>query len=178
MQSFWDARHIFLFKSLAASPYCSGCLSESIVEYLQKWLKWAIQLTNPRTSKSKILTGSRWHTMLSDLLAESNFGIICLTKDNIDEPWIHFEAGAISKIVGKSIVCPYLIGLKESDVPVKGPLHQFQMVNADKEGTYQLVNCLNAEVESNRLTEDDLNIVFEKWWPELEAHLAKHLEYM
>jgi hypothetical protein len=46
--------------------------------------------------------------------------------------WVMFESGALSKVVKKSMVVPYLFELESSDV--KQPIAQFHRVKADKEG--------------------------------------------
>ena len=59
-----------------------------------------------------------------------HFGIICVTEVNQENPWLNFEAGALAKTLNQSRVCPYLIGMRPSDL--KGPLSQFQSIHADK----------------------------------------------
>jgi len=41
--------------------------------------------------------GKKWSKELNDALEESKVGIICLNRNNLSEPWILFEAGAIAK---------------------------------------------------------------------------------
>jgi hypothetical protein len=62
-------------------------------------------------SSEDIYKGSRWLLEISNELNASKAGIICLTQDNINSPWINFEAGALSKTLGNSYVCPYLFNL-------------------------------------------------------------------
>jgi hypothetical protein len=100
-------------------------------------------------------------------------GGIGLTSENLMEPWIHFESGSISKSVGKSKICPYLVGISPSDIP-QGPLTQFQALPANYDGTLTLVNSINKELEEkDRLKEIDLKEIFEMWWPKLEETLDK-----
>ena len=42
-------------------------------------------------------------------LDTTNCGIICVTPDNMREPWLHFEAGALSKSVKQAQVHPFLL---------------------------------------------------------------------
>jgi hypothetical protein len=151
----------------------SGPRSESVAAYLHQWLKKVIQRANPWISKSDIDPGARWPQALSERLEASNYGIICLTSENLMEPWIHFESGSISKSVGKSKICPYLVGISPSDIP-QGPLTQFQALPANYDGTLTLVNSINKELEEkDRLKEIDLKEIFEMWWPKLEETLDK-----
>ena len=55
-------------------------------------------------------------------LAAAKAGIICVTPSNLEAPWILFEAGALSKTLENTFVCPLLIGLEPADV--SGPLAQ------------------------------------------------------
>jgi len=101
-------------------------------------------------------------------------GIICLTPENLTKPWILFEAGAISKTVDESSVCPYLIGgLTWPEVP--RPLSNFQANEATPKGTLALVNTVNSALSKvdpdNALGEKDLIDTFEKWYPDLEIKL-------
>ena len=48
-------------------------------------------------SDTDIEKGARWENEISLRLAESDLGIICLTPDNLEEPWVLFEAGALAK---------------------------------------------------------------------------------
>lgn len=92
-----------------------------------------------------------------------------LTPENVDSAWILFEAGALSKTINQTFVCPYLIDLEPTDV--KGPLAQFQAAKSDKEDTQRLPKTINRAQEGNALAENLIEAAFEKWWPDLEQKL-------
>src|SRR5262245_13022884 len=75
----------------------SGELSHDIAECLYKWLPLVMQRVEPYMSSQSIEKGARWSSHLAKELEKSRFGIVVLTKDNLLEPWLHFEAGAIAK---------------------------------------------------------------------------------
>jgi hypothetical protein len=111
-------------------------------------------------------------------LEKSRYGIVCLTKENVNKPWINFEAGALSKSIEKgtgvqfsSAVSPFLFGLKSTDF--EGPLTQFQYVQNEKNDIFKLVSSINGKVEANPLPTEQLERAFTKWWPDLENALAK-----
>ena len=113
-----------------------------------------------------ISPGEAWAQRLGTELEQSEFGILCLTQENFQAPWLLFEAGAIAKKFGTSRVVPYLI----DELPPasdRSPLAQFQHVRADREGTYRLVGGINSIRESPK-PEDRLERSFTKWWPDLE----------
>lgn len=147
----------------------SGNTSKAVAEALRDWLPSVIQAINPWMSAEDIDKGSRWSTEISGKLKEAKIGVICLTLDNLSAPWILFEAGALSKTVEDTFVCPYLFQLEPADV--KGPLAQFQLTKADKEDTRKLLDTINNALGESALKGEQLKRVFEKWWPDLEGQL-------
>ena len=127
----------------------SGIKSKTVAEKLHQWIPDVIQDVEPWMSESDIGAGARWGKEIAEELSEPNFGIVCLTKTNVKEPWIHFEAGALSKTIDNTYVCPYLIEMETTDVPA-GPLNQFQAKKADKNGTFALISTMNDGLNSNR----------------------------
>ena len=89
----------------------SGERSHGVAEALRNWLPHVIQGLQPWLSSNDIDKGARWATDIASHLEESRVGIICLTPENIDSAWILFEAGALSKTVNQTFVCPYLVDL-------------------------------------------------------------------
>lgn len=75
----------------------SGELSNRLAEALRQWLPAVLQFVKPYFTPSDIEKGARWGSDILSELSESDIGIICLTKENQNMPWILFEAGAISK---------------------------------------------------------------------------------
>jgi hypothetical protein len=118
-----------------------------------------------------ISPGELWIQRLGKELEQSEFGLLCLTQDNYESPWLLFEAGALGKKFGTSRVVPYLIDELPADSQ-KSPLHQFQNVRADKQGTFQLVETINAKRE-NPKPSDRLERSFNRWWRDLEDTLKR-----
>src|SRR5215204_3813025 len=123
----------------------SGELSQAIAEALRAWLPKVIQAVEPWMSAVDIERGARWSTDIGVELESTRFGILCLTPQNLDAPWIHFEAGALSKTLKTALVCPYLFKLAPSDL--RGPLVQFNAARAEKEDTRKLVLTINTAQE-------------------------------
>jgi len=118
-------------------------------------------------SAADIEKGARWSSDIAYQLKETRVGIICLTPENIDAPWVLFEAGALSKKLDRTLVCPYLFDLEPSGIT--GPLVQFQAARADRDDTKKLLGTINRALTGKSLTEEQLGKAFEKWWPDLEG---------
>lgn len=148
----------------------SGNRSKAVAHALRQWLPDVIQSIKPWVSAEDIDAGARWSQIVADQLAETKFGIICVTPENQTAPWILFEAGALAKTVEKTYVCPYLIGMRHAELH-DGPLTQFQTKQADEKQTWDLLRTINRALQQDALPEEKLKRSFEIWWPYLEISL-------
>jgi len=144
----------------------SGDLSKELGEALRDWLPSVIQSIKPFFTPNDIEKGSRWGKDIAQELEESSIGIFCLTRENLTKPWIMFEAGALSKELDVSKVCPILFGIDNTDL--EGPLVQFQSSPFKKNEIKQLLMTINKCLEENQLEDEVFNNVFDMWWPKLE----------
>src|SRR5690606_15456016 len=110
--------------------------------------------------------GELWLPAINKELAETSIGIICLTKENINAPWILFEAGALAKGLEANRVITFLIDLNPEDV--SDPLAQFNHTKMDKNNLKLLINTVNSHV-TNSLPTEILEKVFNKYWDEFET---------
>ena len=109
----------------------SGELSKALGEAIKDWIPKVLQTVKPYFTPNDIEKGARWATEISGELGASHLGIICLTRDNQHSPWILFEAGALSKNLDESKVCPILFDFDTAEL--KGPLASFQATKFNKE---------------------------------------------
>lgn len=150
----------------------SGARSKTIAEHLYEFLRAVIQRPAYFISTEDIPSGSVWESIIAGELETTHFGIACLTSDNLQSTWIHFEAGAISKVSANAVVVPYLAGVDSSDVT--GPLTKYQATLANKQGTRALASSLNsAQPESERTDAAAVETVFESLWPNLQKVIAR-----
>ncbi|MBL7163184.1 MAG: toll/interleukin-1 receptor domain-containing protein [Anaerolineales bacterium] len=149
----------------------SGERSEKLAEALMNWIPRVIQVARPWMSRIDIKKGERWSKQVSESLANHHIGIICVTPENYQAPWLLFEAGALSKTMGYSKVCPLLLGMSADEL--EGPLREFQATIFDKNDVLQLVKSLNDELGDNKIRQDILTDTFERYWPELEARVIE-----
>ncbi len=151
----------------------SGDKSKAAAEALRDWLPLVIQSVIPWMSRKDIAAGASWNKALAKELGETKYGIICLTKMNLNEPWINFETGAISKTINDdAFVCPYLIDLEPGQIP-PGPLVQFQAKKADQDQTFELLQGINNAMpeKEKKVPEINLERLFSKLWPDLKQKL-------
>jgi len=149
----------------------SGERSKALAEALRIWLPKVIQNLNPWISVSDIEKGARWLKDISGNLEKTNFGLFCLTPENINEPWILFEAGAISKTLDSAYVCPILYKLEPASLT--GPMAQFQATKLHKDDMFRLLQSINKCLDNKMLTDNQLEESFEMWWPKLEIEINK-----
>src|SRR5439155_27102989 len=119
----------------------SGERSKAVAEALRYWLPKVIQAIEPWMSADDIEKGTRWRSGIADELGQSSVGIICVTRENLDSTWIHFEAGALSKQQQNTFVCSFLFALAPTDI--REPLSQFQATKAQKEDLRKLLSTIN-----------------------------------
>lgn len=147
----------------------SGERSRKLAEYLAGWLKKLPLTIEPWVSKDAIDPGTRWGKELAEALEGTSFGILCITSENQREPWISFEAGALSKTIEKSYVVPYLIGMKPTEL--EQPLKQFQAIEANEQDTWKLIETIHMASGDKTRTINDLEEAFKMWWPKLSEQI-------
>jgi len=148
----------------------SGERSKGLAKSLYDWLPDVLYFAKPWLSSAEIEAGQRWSPAIAAELQDSNFGVICLTPDNLLAPWILFESGAIAKAVDTSRVVPLLLDVDFQDI--SGPLSQFQAKKLGKEHIFDLVKSINT-ASGNLVEPDRLQKLFVKFWPDLETNVQK-----
>lgn len=147
----------------------SGDFSKRYAAFLKNWLEQCIQSVEVFFSAEDIEKGETWHTKLSNELRDTDFGIVCLTSENVNAPWIHFEAGALSKMLD-SRVATLAINVNFSDI--KGPLSTFQATKLEKDDVFQLLQSINSS-QDKALSDEKLKASFEAFWPNFERHILE-----
>ncbi|HMJ46881.1 MAG TPA: hypothetical protein VK498_06095 [Ferruginibacter sp.] len=149
----------------------SGNKSHKVAMVFRDWFPSVIQSIEPYVSSEDIDKGARWSSDIAKELEDSTFGILCVTKENMNAPWLSFEAGALSKTMDKSFVSPFLYDVKRSEV--NGPILQFQSTIFHKDDIKKLIKTLNKACGENSIPENRLDKAFEVWYPTLEQELNK-----
>lgn len=150
----------------------SGARSRAVAEALHDWLQRVIQAVEPFYTPY-MEKGVKWSNEIDDALEGTRFGIVCLTPDNVNSTWIHFETGALSK-TKDAVIWTFLHGLTAGDVPQ--PLGKFQHTIAEKSDVLKLLHSINGllrEVGTGALKDALLEEIFEETWSKLEIKLIE-----
>ncbi|GAA4983319.1 hypothetical protein GCM10023205_61370 [Yinghuangia aomiensis] len=146
----------------------SGDLSREVAKELKSWATPILQSVDFWLSSHDISAGQRWFDRISRELDDINFGMVCLTRQNVKAPWVNFEAGALAKSIEAARVVPVYVNLNAVDVT--GPLSNFQGVQLNREGIHSLVHDVNAATD-RPVPDPPLDGLFDAMWPQLEAKL-------
>ncbi|MFT8334705.1 MAG: hypothetical protein ABF628_00855 [Acetobacter orientalis] len=149
----------------------SGPRSQKVAQLLSDWLPKVIQSMEPWISTRDIQKGSLWSEIIGDQLQGMTTGIICLTNENKERPWILFEAGALAKGLSSNRVCTLLIDLEPADIAP--PLSQFNHTRPKvKEDMLHLLQTLNDRNVERKLRTDILENALDVHWSEFETSLT------
>ena len=151
----------------------SGALSHEVARLLSDWLPNVLQDVEPWLSSADIDKGSVWFGQIRDKLAETAIGILCLSRENLAAPWVLFEAGALSKGLTTSRVCPLLVDILPRDL--QPPLSEFNATLPIPEDMLKLLKTINAQKGEGKLTEERLQRSFSQWWGGFETDFKKVL---
>ena len=104
----------------------SGHASKGMAQALRTWLPQMFQTVEPLFSSDDISAGSVWFETVGRHLRRSTFAIVCVTPENLDSSWLHFEAGAIGMAQGADEttprnVVPYLLDMTPASL--EPPFH-------------------------------------------------------
>jgi hypothetical protein len=153
----------------------SGDRSKAVADVLRRWFPSVLQAVRPYFSPDDVAKGSRWSPEISKELEASRVGLLIVTPENQEAPWLLFEAGALAKNLERSKVCPLLFASMEP-TDIKGPLVQFQAAQFSKDEMKRVIKMMNTELGDSGLAPDVLDGVFEMWWPKLEAQVDEVLQ--
>lgn len=143
--------------------------SKLVAEALADWLPDVIPGVHPFMSEQSLRAGTFHHEALRREFKDSKYCVVCVTPENIREPWLNYEAGAIAERLD-GCTCPYLFDDATFSDLGPTPLSRLQGRRANEEETFTLVqeiaSGLPAEYQPKRLRR-----LFEAFWPRLDAKL-------
>ena len=127
-------------------------------------------------SSEGVTAGETWRSVIGERLSECDFGIVFLTPDRPNAPWLQFEAGAIAKRLRFARVVPFLVGVHLRDV--SSPLQAYEptVIGIDPaKNKAQFLRLLESIAVSSP---SPLKVKFsvfhdESWWSELDERLRQ-----
>lgn len=147
----------------------SGARSQALANALREWFPLVLHYVEPWLSDADLAAGERWGQRLAKELETANFGVVCITRDNLTSPWILFEAGSLAKSMDGSRVIPLLLDVEFSEIT--GPLAQFQAKKVERDGLFEVVQAINA-LATQPVAETRVKELFDALWPKLEKQIA------
>ncbi len=150
----------------------TGKPSGKLAEAIRQWLPTIFPFVKTSVSSPDADKYYQWARKVSTELKESQVGIVCLTLDTLCDPWLLFEAGALSRNLELARIYTVYFDTEPAGLP--RPLGLFQNIVFTKESVRKLVKTINTAGDAP-LEEDFLNAAFETWWPQLEKQVAEIL---
>ncbi len=146
----------------------SGARSREVGEALKKLIESCLSPTDVWISSIDMDTGARWYEEIVGHLADSQAGIVCLTKENVNSPWVLFESGALLKT---GALIPFLVDVPPKDIPP--PMQAHQACRPTPADTLKMLQILNAGSRIPfRINDTILQARFEAFWPFFESVIA------
>jgi hypothetical protein len=144
----------------------SGDLSNEVAQQLKIFLQRVISGSVVWLSSEDISAGAFWHREIMTGLEDSRVGLIVLTRENVAKPWLHYEAGYLSKYIndGLGLVAPVLVRVSTSEIV--GPMTSLQSVELAEGPMYKLMQDINGK-HSTPADSAVLKDLFEAFWPAL-----------
>lgn len=120
-------------------------------------------------SNVDIASGTDWWITISSELKSCNLGILCISNENLDAPWIYYEAGGMASREIPTI--PLLIGCGIDSLG-ESPLRGKQMIDFQKREEFvKMVTEIN-EYFNNLLPSRFAKEIVEKGYDELNRDLS------
>lgn len=150
----------------------SGESSRAVAKELAQWLPDVLQAVEPWISSEDIPKGAQWLNEITTQLEDNSRGIVVVTPDNHERPWLNFEAGALSGKTTQARVCTALFRVTNANI--SGPLGAFQSTDLDSaEDIGRLVGTLNSELGPQALDAARLERALARGIPDLLERLAQ-----
>lgn len=145
----------------------SGDLAKSIARVWHDLLLEMFDRATPWVSDLDIEAGARPLDDIKRELDGTSFGIIVVTPENQNAPWLNFEAGALSKALSDATtrVMPSLVNFT-SPSQVTSPLKQFQGNLLNQEGVMKILKTIAKGVDADWSTKE--RTFNRAWSPEYE----------
>lgn len=140
--------------------------SQKLANIFNEWITNVLPTVQTYISTEQIGPGDRWSESIGKGLETNFMGIFFMVEENIDSPWLNFEAGAISKNIEGSKVIPLLHNMKPEQI--NGPIAQFQAkLIHERLDIFSIVKQINnGIIDERKINSEILLKLFDKWYPD------------
>jgi TIR domain len=140
--------------------------SEVVGQAFASWLPTVIQECRDPFISTETTKGNEWFSTIIGALDTARVGIVFITPQNKDQPWLNFEAGALITKLESKRLCPVLVGLSKSNY--QGPMTNYQMTEFDsRDDMLKLMTAINNACD-NPLPSAMLETSFSTHWQDLQ----------
>jgi 8-oxo-dGTP pyrophosphatase MutT (NUDIX family) len=147
----------------------SGETSKRVALALKELIQLCLAPVEAFVSSEDLALGSTWQPLLEKELSASDVGILCLTADSIQSPWVLFEAGAMLRA---KLLIPYLVDLGTADLPP--PLRAYHAGSGD-EATAKMLFSIS-EAAGLAIGGSVMKQRFDAFWPPIKARISGRAE--
>jgi hypothetical protein len=151
----------------------SGAKSLAVAEVLREELPCLINDLEIFVSSEDIEKGTAWFPKIANELKKSHFGIICLTPENLQSRWVHFEAGVLAGKFSQKKVAPLLIEFTKCE-QVPPPLSELNLTMFVKDDFYRLLSAINKNT-TKPLADSVLEKSFERSWQDISQKAQRKI---
>lgn len=144
----------------------SGERSKKVAGLLQQWLPTVLDGLEP-TYSPDIEKGVPWFNSISQELSRARAGLVCLTPENLESDWMHFEAGALFREA--KTIFTFLFQVQADEL--RGPLSEIQSTEATHADTKKLIAAMADVMARETSQQPAWEEKFENEWPLLEKRL-------
>lgn len=149
----------------------SGHSSNQVALAIKKWLPNIFDHLDVFMSQDTT-KGVAWHEVISNRLENANVGIVCITPDSREAPWLLFESGALAKKTSERRLCTFLWHVDVEDVAK--PLVPFQHTTAqNKQDVKQMVETINQTLGVFSIDQQRLDRRFQTAWKGFQHDLDR-----
>lgn len=152
----------------------SGHLSKQVAKFVKPWLIDYIfpgEAVEIFISEEDIEYGSEWYTRIKHELESCDLAVIFLTPDNMNAPWLNFEAGAIAIGEDQRPVVTFLVDVPTAEI--KSPLKNYQCFDIAYETTKKLILDIKAKGGLHVPAENHLEVILDKEFDNLVQGIEK-----
>jgi hypothetical protein len=150
----------------------SGQASRDVAHAVRDWLQAVAPGVQPVVPSADIGGARRWSRDGADRLERTDLGIVCAMADNVADPWLLYEVGALSVVLDDKRVVPLLAGVDAAELPP--PLAQLKAARLDKEDLLRMARSINGLLDPPR-SDDLVRSSCEISWLGLETRIGAAL---